>query len=324
MATNDRPVGENHAGHGDHKSHGNHNGDGGHDHLHHRGAQRRALIAAFVLTAGFAVVQLVAGVLTGSLALLSDAGHLGTDALGLGLATLAVSAASSSTAGRRSTFGLYRLEILAALLNAVLLVGMAAYVLVESLRRIGEPPEIDAGPVLAVAALGLAVNVFAYLLLRPSADASLNVEGALLEVIADLVGSVAVLVGGVVILLTGWRWVDVAVGAGIGLWIVPRALRLGSKALRILLQMAPRHIDLDAVRHDLATIDGVVDVHDLHVWTLTSQMDVATAHLMVRLGTDSHAVLDRARELLESRHRLSHATLQVEPEDHTGCDEISW
>ena len=192
------------------------------------------------------------------------------------------------------------------------------------MSRIGDPPEIATGTVLVVASIGLVVNVIAWRLLRPGAAESLTVEGAYLEVVADLIGSVGVIVAAAVIAATGWEWVDAFAGAVLGVWILPRAWRLGRQALRVLLQAAPPGLDLGAVRSDLAGVDGVVDVHDLHVWTLTSEMDVASAHVMVSAGTDAHAVLDQARSILADRYGVSHATLQVEPDDHTGCEEVTW
>jgi len=172
--------------------------------------------------------------------------------------------------------------------------------------------------------LGLAANLVAFALLREGAKESLNVEGAYLEVLSDTVGSVGVIVGAIVIAVTGWTWVDPVVGVAIGAWILPRTWRLGGQALRILVQAAPPGLDLDAVERDLAGLPGVVDVHDLHVWTLTSEMEVASAHLMVAVGTDHHGVLDQARSLLQASYGIGHATLQVEPEDHHGCDEVAW
>jgi len=282
------------------------------------------LAIAFALTLGFLVVQVVTGFATNSLALLSDAGHMATDVLGLGMALAAIRMASRGSQTQHNTFGVYRLEILAALTNAVLLVGVAAYVMFEAVSRLGEPPHIASAPVLIVGVLGLVVNVVAFLLLRSGSKESLNVEGAYVEVMSDALGSLGVILGAGVMWITGWAWVDPVIAAGIGLFILPRALRLGREALRVLLQAAPRNLDLAAVTADLAGIDGVVDVHDLHVWTLTSDMDVLTAHLMTSPSTDSHAVLDRAREMLGERHGLHHATLQVEPDDHRGCDELEW
>jgi cobalt-zinc-cadmium efflux system protein len=150
------------------------------------------------------------------------------------------------------------------------------------------------------------------------------VRSAYVEALADSVGSIGVIIAAVVVAVSGWEDIDPIVAIGISIWIVPRAWKLAASALRVLLQVAPPHVDLDAIKADLGALPGVVDVHDLHVWTLTSEMEVATAHVMVAAGTDSHAVLDQARTLLTERHGLPHATLQVEPDDHRGCDEISW
>jgi cobalt-zinc-cadmium efflux system protein len=282
------------------------------------------LAAAFVLLAAFMVVEVVGGLVSDSLALLSDAGHMLTDVLGLGMALAAIQLATRGSERRHQTFGLYRLEILAALANALLLFGVAIYVLVEAIGRFDDPPEVRSGLLLVVAGLGLAANLVAFALLRKGAQESLNLEGAYLEVLSDTVGSVAVIVGGVVIEATGWGWVDPAVGVAIGLWILPRTWRLGAQAVRILVQAAPPGFDLSALEADLAGVAGVVDVHDLHVWTLTSEMEVVSAHLMVATGTDTHGVLDEARVVLRERYRIDHATLQIEPDDHEGCEEMTW
>ncbi|WP_426575029.1 cation diffusion facilitator family transporter [Aquihabitans sp. McL0605] len=282
------------------------------------------LLAAFCVLAALMVVELVGGIVTGSLALLSDAGHMLTDVLGLGMALAAIQLASRGSKRTQNTFGLYRVEILAALANAILLFGVGIYVLVEAVRRIGHPVEIDATPVLVVATLGLIANLVAFALLREGAKESLNVEGAYLEVLADTVGSVGVIVGAIVIATTGWTWVDPAVGVAIGCWILPRTWRLGGQAVRILVQAAPPNLDIPQIQADLGAVPGVVDVHDLHAWTLTSDMEVVSAHLMISEGTDAHAVLDQARDLLLASYGIGHATLQVEPEDHDGCEEITW
>jgi cobalt-zinc-cadmium efflux system protein len=301
---------------------------GDHD---HGGAALRAgarhagrLRAALAILVVFFLVEAGAGLVTDSLALLSDAGHMLTDVLGLGMALAAISVASrrSTTPGR--TYGLYRLEILAALANAALLFAVAGYVLVEAVNRIDGAPEVPGGAVLVVATAGLAANLVAWALLRAGARESINVEGAYLEVLADTIGSVGVIVGAAVLSVTGWTWVDPVVGVAIGLWILPRTYRLGRQALRVLIEAAPAGVDLDRLSADLAALPGVVDVHDLHVWTLTSDMEAASAHLMVRAGTDSHGVLDQARDVLREGYGVGHATLQVEPDDHTGCDEVSW
>ncbi|HYI60713.1 MAG TPA: cation diffusion facilitator family transporter [Acidimicrobiales bacterium] len=288
------------------------------------------LLASFALVAAFFVVEVVAGVATGSLALLSDAGHMLADVVGLGLALAAIHLASRHegrrrhAAQRRHTFGLYRLEILAAFVNALLLFGVAGYVLVEAVRRLGDPPEVVGAPMLVVAVLGLAVNLVAFALLREGARESLNVEAAYVEVVADTLGSVGVIVAGVLLQVFGWTWADPVIGAAIGLWILPRTFRLGRRAVRVLLQSAPLGFDVAALERELGGVPGVVDVHDLHVWTLTSEMDAASAHLMTTPDADPHQVLDRARALLHDGYAIDHTTFQVEPDSHTGCTEVTW
>jgi cobalt-zinc-cadmium efflux system protein len=303
----------------------------GHGHSYRHAAGDRAaarykgrLVAALAVLCVVTVVEIVAGFATRSLALLSDAGHMLTDVGGLGMALAAIHVADRSSLRRGRTFGLYRLEILAALANALLLFGVAIYVLVEAVRRWNDPADVLAGPMLVVAVVGLVANIVAFGLLRDGSKASLNVRGAYLEVFSDLLGSLGVIVAAVVLQVTGWEWVDPAVGVAIGLFILPRAWRLGAQAMRILVQAAPLGTDLAAIEAQLEAIDGVVDVHDLHVWTLTSEMDVASVHLMVRDGTDAHGVLDRARVVLRDGHGIGHATLQVEPDTHEGCDELAW
>jgi len=256
--------------------------------------------------------------------LISDAGHMATDALGLGISLAAVLAADRAETSRGRTFGLYRWEILAALANAGLLLLVGGYVLVEAVRRIQEPTEVMVGPMLLVAVGGLLVNVLAWRLLRSGAEESINVKGAYYEVVADLIGSIGVIAAALITMTTGWRYADPLFAALIGLFIVPRAWHLGRQALRILTQAAPPDLDIDAMRSDLLAVDGVGDVHDLHVWTLTSEMDVATVHLMTAGDVDVHPVLDRARSLLRDHYGIDHATLQVEPETHLGCSDVTW
>jgi len=283
----------------------------------------RPLAIAFGLVVVFMAVEAVTAFLTGSLALLSDAGHMATDALGLGMALAAILAADRSS-GVGQTFGMYRLEILAALANAVLLFAVAGYVLWEAASRVRDPGEILTTPMLIVALMGLAVNVVSWRLLRRGAAESINVEGAYVEVVADMAGSLGVVVAALVTMATGWPYADPLIAALIGLFILPRAWRLGRAAIRVLVQAAPVGLDLDRVQTELAAIPGVDDVHDLHVWTLTSDMEVATVHLMVADDSDSHTVLDQARALLEDTYDIDHATLQVEPASHRECTEVSW
>lgn len=277
----------------------------------------------FGLVVGFMVAEIVAGLFTRSLALLSDAGHMGTDALGLGMALAAITAATKASSGDHRTFGLYRLEILAALANAVLLFAVAGYVLYEAIRRFQDPPEVLSGPMLLVAVLGLAVNLWSWWMLREGAKESLNVEGAFLEVIADLIGSLGVIAAALIIRYTGWAYADPIIGAGIGLFILPRAYRLGRKAIRVLVQAAPEDLDLADLRERLSKMEGVDDVHDLHVWTLTSGMPVASAHLIAGPAADRDTVLENARRLLRDDFKIPHATLQIELGSEE-CAELTW
>ncbi|MBF9127595.1 cation transporter [Plantactinospora sp. S1510] len=286
---------------------------------------RRPLWLAFGVLALYMVVQAVAAWLTGSLALLSDAGHMFTDVLGIGMALAAITAAGRASNDPQRTFGLYRLEVLAALANAVLLSGMAIFVLVESVRRLDDPPEVAAGPMLVVAVGGLAVNVVAFLLLRGGAKESLNLRGAYLEVLGDLFGSVGVIIAASVIATTGWRYADPIVAVVVGLLILPRTWKLALAAGRVLVQAAPPHVEVTLVRERLAGLDGVTEVHDLHVWTLTSGMDVASAHLNLIEGADVAAVLAAARRQLHDDFGIDHATLQVEPPSAEQlCHGSSW
>ncbi|HEY7594789.1 MAG TPA: cation diffusion facilitator family transporter [Actinophytocola sp.] len=296
-----------------------------HGHGSASGRHLGALTAAFVLTAAFAVVELTAGIASSSLALISDAAHMVTDVVGVGLALVAILAAKRAHPKAARTFGLYRAEVLAALANAVLLFGVAAYVLVEAIRRFRDPPAVPGGTVLVVALLGLAVNIAAFALLRKGAEESLNVRGAYLEVLADLVGSLGVLVSGALTLLFGWRYADPVIGVAIGLWVLPRTWTLARRSLRILFQHAPERVDVDQLTKALCALHGVREVHDVHVWTLTSGMEVASAHLTVDAKTDQTAILRTAQQVLADEYQIEHATLQLETgEAAAGCRELHW
>ena len=298
---------------------------GHHTHTPRAGRRHlRALGFSFGLVLGFMIIEAITGFLADSLALLSDAGHMATDALGLGMALAAIVAADGASSGGGRTYGLYRLEILAALANAVLLLGVASYVIYESVQRLQDPRPVATTPMLIVAVGGLIVNLVAWRLLRAGAVESLNVKGAYFEVMADLAGSVGVIAAALIMITTGWPYADPIFAGLVGVFILPRAWVLGSQAIRILTQAAPRGLDLDALRHDLLAIGGVVDVHDLHAWTLTSDMDIATVHLMTTETTEPHPVLDEARDILQATYNITHATLQVEPESHHGCTELTW
>lgn len=286
---------------------------------------RGRLWAAFALLAALMVTEAVTAVRTGSLALLSDAGHMFTDVLGIGMALAALTATRRRDRDPQRTFGLYRLEVLAALANALLLSAVSIYVLVEAVRRFGDPPEVSTGPMLVVAILGLLANIVAFALLRPGAQESINIQGAYLEVLGDLLGSLGVIAAALVIAGTGWWWADPLVAVAIGLFILPRTWRLGRAALRILVQAAPEHLKVTAVHDRLVAVSGVSDVHDLHIWTLTSGMEVASAHLTIDPAADLGTVLGAARSALKEDFRIEHATIQVEPAPTSGdCGSVGW
>jgi len=302
----------------------------GHDHdrrpaAGHAGTRHRwRLAVAFGLIATFFVVELVYGVLSGSLALISDAGHMAADVVALGAALVATRIATRADKTGRRTYGSYRAEVFASALAVLLMLGAAAFVLVEAVRRIGSAPEVAPGPMLIVGAIGLGINVVVLFMLRAGAGESLNIKGAYSEVVADTAGSVGVVVAGLLVSATGSPVWDTVVALVIGLFVVVRAVSLGRQVLAVLAQHVPAGIDPNTVAAELASVNGVQSVHDLHLWTLTSGMHVATVHLVAEELADSHSVLDQARELLHSRHGIAHATLQIEPADHQGCAELGW
>jgi cobalt-zinc-cadmium efflux system protein len=296
----------------------------GHAHGHAGARHRWRLAVAFGLTASFFIVELTFGLISGSLALLSDAGHMAADVVTLGAALVATRIATRPDTTGRRTYGSYRAEIFASLLAVMMMLGVAAYVIFEAITRVGGPTEIQTGPMLVVGVIGLVVNIASLSLLRSGASESLNVKGAYLEVMADAAGSVGVIAAAILIVATGHEWWDTVVALAIGAFVIVRAALLGRQVFAVLGQHVPADLDVDAVTDDLSAIDGVEDVHDLHLWTLTSGMNVATVHLVTQDQTITHAVLDRARDLLRERHGVAHATLQVEPNNHTGCDELDW
>jgi cation diffusion facilitator family transporter len=297
----------------------------GHGHTHApataSAGQRRRLAVVLGLTLAVLVAEAVGAALTGSLALLADAGHMATDAAGIALALGAVTLAQRPPGGRR-TFGWQRLEILAAVANGLLLIAVAGFVLVQAVRRIGSPPEIDSGPMLVIAGIGLAVNLVALAVLHQGRTTSLNVRGAYLEVLADALGSVAVVVAALVIAATGWTPADTVASLLIGGLVLPRAWHLLREALDVLLEAAPRGVDLAEVRSHMLGVDGVVGVHDLHAWTITSGLPVLSAHVVV---TDEaldagHGgrVLDALCECLGEHFDMAHCTFQIEGRAHAG------
>ncbi|HEU4338039.1 MAG TPA: cation diffusion facilitator family transporter [Nocardioides sp.] len=296
----------------------------GHAHGHAGARHRWRLAVAFGLVAAFFVVELTVGLTTGSLALVSDAGHMAADVVALGAALVATKIATRRDGTGRRTYGSYRAEVFASGLTVLIMLGVSAYVVVEAVRRTGEAVEVAPGPLVVVGATGLVVNLVCLVLLRGGAAESINVKGAYLEVMADAAGSVGVLAAGLLVRATGDGWWDTVVAVAIGVLVALRALLLGREVLAVLGQHAPHDVDLDAVVRDLEEVPGVAEVHDLHAWTLTSGMNVATAHLVLRVGADAQVVLAAAGAALREGHGIEHATLQVEALPAKECHAATW
>jgi cobalt-zinc-cadmium efflux system protein len=299
----------------------------GHDHAHGTGVRHRGRLGlVLVLTLSVLLVEAVVAWLTGSLALLADAGHLLGDSFGILMALVAITVAQRGGAfGSRRTFGLSRSEVIAAGVNGLVLLGLAGWVAYSAIRRFGDSPELEGGLILVAGAVGLAVNVAGLLLLRGGAQESLNVRGAYLEVMGDALGSVAVLVSAAIILLTGWYPADAVASLVIAAMIVPRAISLLREVSEVLLESTPRDVDLVELRDHILAMDGVKDVHDLHVWTITSGMPVMSAHVVVEDTVtgmdDAHGVLDRLRGCLAEHFDVDHSTFQIEPAGHADSEQ---
>ncbi|HQT52917.1 MAG TPA: cation diffusion facilitator family transporter [Phenylobacterium sp.] len=283
----------------------------GHDHIRGSNPNTRRLVIALALTSTFLIAEVVAGLVFNSLALLSDAAHMFTDAAALAIALLAIRIGGRA-ADERKTFGYRRFEILAAAFNAILLFGVAIYVLVEGVRRLVRPEPVESTGMLIVAVLGLGITLVAMRLLSSGKDKSLNIKGAYLEVWADMLGSLGVIVGAVLIRLTGWTWIDPVVAIGIGLWVLPRTWVLLRDSTNILLEGAPSGVALAALRKTIAETPGVAGVHDLHMWVSGADQPSCTAHVVLAPGSDGEAVRARVVASLKSDFDVHHVTIQTE------------
>ncbi|MGB6104935.1 MAG: cation diffusion facilitator family transporter [Pusillimonas sp.] len=283
----------------------------GHD--HGANANERSLKRALLLTSTFLVVEVVGGIWSGSLALLSDAAHMFTDAVALGIALLAIRMGRRAEDDAR-TFGYARFEILAAAFNALLLFVVAGYVLYEAYRRFSEPPEVQSVAMLVVATAGLIINFISMRMLTGGKDKSLNIKGAYLEVWADLLGSVGVIVGAIVIYFTGWTWVDTLVAVAIGLWVLPRTWVLLSESVNVLLEGVPSEVVLQDVREQLVNHPGITNVHDLHVWSLSNGKTSLTAHVVYDSTINPQRALEEIRAGLIEKFSIRHSTIQMETE----------
>ncbi len=297
----------------------------GHDHAIPSTDNERVLWMALALTCGFLIAEVVAGIVFQSLALLADAAHMFTDTAALAIAVAAMRVARRPADAKR-TYGYHRFEILAAAFNAVLLFLVAIYILYEAYQRLVTPQEVQSMGMLVVASLGLGVNLLSMRLLRSGKDKSLNVKGAYLEVWADMLGSIGVIVAAILIRFTGWSWVDTAVAVGIGLWVLPRTWILLRASLNILLEGVPEGVDLDEVERELLAVPGVIGVHDLHIWVLTSGKNALTAHVVHADGAGGTPLIEEVKTRMAKRFEVFHTTLQLEltPCEHSqdGCNFV--
>jgi cobalt-zinc-cadmium efflux system protein len=278
----------------------------------------RMIMAAGIL-ATFFVVELTTSLLINSLALLADAGHMLTDVVAVFMGLAAVTLAKRGSTSPDRTYGWHRAEVFTAVANAVLLVGVAMFILYEAIERLGTGAQVPGVPMIVVALAGLLANFVVAMLLRSHSEGSLAVKGAYMEVVADTVGSLGVLIAGIVTVTTHWPYADVVVAILVALWVLPRAFSLARAALRILSETSPAHIDVEELRAALGGVEGVIEVHDLHVWTLSPGKDMCTVHLTS--PSDSARVLGDARAVLHDRG-LEHATVQIETPDRSGnCSE---
>jgi cobalt-zinc-cadmium efflux system protein len=292
----------------------------GHDHAHDATSAdaRRRLALVLGLTAAFMVAEVVGGLLAGSLALLADAGHMLSDSLGLGLALLAAWAAQRPATSQR-TFGYKRAEILAALFNGVALVAISIWIFIEAGRRFGDPPHVEGGLMLGVAVAGLLVNVAGATVLVRAAHRSLNVSAALRHVVADLIGSVGVIAAAVIVLATGWRYADPLVGVVIGVLVIGSSWTILRDSTRILLEATPKGLDAGHVGRRMRALPGIVEVHELHVWTITSGFPALAAHVLVAPADDCHARRRELERMLASDFGITHTTLQVDHAHEPGA-----
>lgn len=290
-------------------------------HAHHHGpsaGNRRRLALTLVLAASYMLAEAVGGWLTGSLALLADAGHMLSDAAALGLSLFAIWIAQRPPNPRR-TWGYHRTEILAALANGAALVAISVWVVIEAVERFRNPPEVDAPLMMAIAVGGLVVNLTGLAILSGGRNESLNVRGAWLHVLTDALGSVQAIAAGVLIWAWGWNWADPVASVLIALLVVWSAWNLLKETVGVLMEGTPAHIDLDEVRNTLARLPGVCGVHDLHVWTITSGMEALSAHLVVVEETSTTVLLRQVQASLHDRFGIHHATVQIEPEPCAQC-----
>ncbi len=290
------------------------------DHDHIKTNKIKPLAIALSLTLTFFFVEAIGGAMLGSLALIADAAHMLTDVTALAVAITAIKIGQRA-ANSIKTFGYYRFEILAAAFNAVLLFLVAIYVLYEAYQRLSNPPEIYSMGMFFIASIGLTINLISLSLLKVDKDKSLNIKAAYLDVLSDMIGSIGVIIGAIIIYFTGWKWVDSAIGVLIGFWLLPRTWVLLKESINILLEGVPVGIDLEQIKKSLYAVPGVADIHDLHIWAITSGKVSLTAHIVIVSGYECADVLKTMREILRSKYDITHVTLQDEREKCLNEDE---
>ncbi|RAJ26053.1 cation diffusion facilitator family transporter [Pedobacter cryoconitis] len=270
---------------------------------------RLKIVLGFTLL--YLIIEVIGGIMTKSLALLADAGHMLTDVGGLALALIAINYAERKATAER-TYGYYRAEILAALANAVVLIGISLYILYEAYLRFLDPPKVESKVMIAVAAVGLVVNIAGMLILRKSSSESLNMKGAYFEVLSDMLTSIGVIAAGIIMLATGWYYADPLLSAGIGLFILPRTWILLKESISILLEGIPKDVNMAELRSTILQVEDVGGIHDLHVWVLTSGVNAMTAHIVLKEGAEGQQVLSALQKHITENFKITHTTLQLE------------
>ncbi|EFK37899.1 Cadmium, cobalt and zinc/H(+)-K(+) antiporter [Chryseobacterium gleum] len=276
---------------------------------------KKNLLIVLCLSGTYLIAEVIGGIVTNSLALLADAAHMLTDVVGLLLAFIAIKIGERK-ADPSKTYGYYRTEILAAVINAVVLLGISVYVLFEAYQRFQNPPEVQSKSMLIVAGIGLIVNIVGMVILRKDSESSLNMKGAYFEVLSDMLTSVGVMIAGIIMLTTGWYYADPLISAAIGLLIFPRTWRLLKEAINVLLEGTPKDVDIHELRESLEKTPGVKDVHDLHVWSLTSSVNAMSVHVVKENGYSQNQLLKILKDTTVNNFKISHTTFQIEEEGY--------
>lgn len=276
---------------------------------------KKNLLIVLCLSGTYMIAEVIGGITTKSLALLADAAHMLTDVVGLFLAFVAIKIGERKATSQK-TFGYYRTEILAAVINAVVLLGISIYVLFEAYQRFNNPPEVQSTPMLIVAGIGLVVNIIGIIIIRKDSSESLNMKGAYFEVLSDGLTSIGVMIAGIIMLTTGWYYADPLISAAIGLLIFPRTWKLLKEAINVLLEGTPNDVNIEDLRKSLESINGVKKIHDLHVWSLTSGFNAMSSHVIAERSEDMNILLKTLTEKATTDFKISHTTFQIETEGH--------